>query len=134
MGSPSWGTEARFVTASARRAFHDEIDKYIRAWTLTRDATEVESRLKQLGIPAERMRRIQDVIDSPDRSDIYRTVPERRIGSMCMTWLPFAFSSGPWCAPTSAPSLGEHTREVLRAWLDLPDQAIQDLEARDVLV
>jgi crotonobetainyl-CoA:carnitine CoA-transferase CaiB-like acyl-CoA transferase len=134
MGSPSWGTETRFVTASARRAFHDEIDKYIRAWTLTRDATEVESRLKQLGIPAERMRRIQDVIDSPDRSDIYRTVPERRIGSMCMTWLPFAFSAGPWRAPTSAPSLGEHTREVLRAWLDLPDQAIQDLEARDALV
>ena len=61
------------------------------------------------------MRRIQDVIDSPDRSEVYKTMAEPRIGSMCITWLPLSFSSGPWAAPQSAPSLGQHTSEVLQS-------------------
>lgn len=134
MGHPEWGTEGRFKTATERFRFHDEIDQHIRQWTQTQAATELERRLKQVGIPAERMRRIQDVIDSDDRSEVYRSMPERRLGSMCMTWLPFSFASAPWPAPTSAPSLGEHTREILKAWLELADEEIRALDAQSALV
>ena len=68
MGNPGWGTDSRFATATERFRFHDEIDNHIRKWTQTQAATDLESRLKQVGIPAERMRRIQDVMDSDDRS------------------------------------------------------------------
>jgi crotonobetainyl-CoA:carnitine CoA-transferase CaiB-like acyl-CoA transferase len=112
---------------------HDEIDGYIREWTLKLANTEVETRLKQVGVPAERMRRIQDVIDSPDGSGVFKTMEEPRVGAMCITWLPLAFSSGPWPAPQSAPSLGQHTDEVLRRWLNLSDREIQELEARQAL-
>jgi crotonobetainyl-CoA:carnitine CoA-transferase CaiB-like acyl-CoA transferase len=134
MGSPEWGTDGRFETATERFRFHDEIDRHIRQWTQTQTATELERRLKQVGIPAERMRRIQDVIDSDDRSEVYRSMPERRLGSMCMTWLPFYFASAPWPAPTSAPSLGEHTREVLKGWLELADEETRALDAQSALV
>jgi crotonobetainyl-CoA:carnitine CoA-transferase CaiB-like acyl-CoA transferase len=134
MGNPGWSDDSRFATATQRLRFHDEIDSHLRKWTQTQAAPDLESRLKQVGIPAERMRRIQDVMDSDDRSEVYRSMPERRLGSMCMTWLPFSFSSGHWPAPTSAPSLGEHTREVLKQWLDLGDEEIQTLDAQHVLI
>jgi crotonobetainyl-CoA:carnitine CoA-transferase CaiB-like acyl-CoA transferase len=134
IGNPAWGSESRFATLAERLRSHDEIDTHIREWTQTQTAPELESRLKQIGIPAERMRRIQDVMDSDDRSEVYRNMPERRLGSMCMTWLPFSFSSGPWPAPISAPSLGEHSSDVLRQWLNLGDEEIQILDTKHVLI
>jgi benzylsuccinate CoA-transferase BbsF subunit len=134
MGNPEWGEDSRFATAADRFGLHDEIDQHIRQWTQTQAATELESSLKQVGIPAERMRRIQDVMDSEDRSGVYQNMPERRLGSMCMTWLPFSFSSGSWPTPSSAPSLGEHSDEVLKGWLNITDEEIQTLNAQHVLV
>jgi crotonobetainyl-CoA:carnitine CoA-transferase CaiB-like acyl-CoA transferase len=80
------------------------------------------------------MRRIQDVMDSDDRSAVYRSMPERRLGSMVMTWLPFSFASAPWPGPASAPSLGEHTHEILTGWLELADEEIEALDAQSALV
>jgi crotonobetainyl-CoA:carnitine CoA-transferase CaiB-like acyl-CoA transferase len=134
MGNPGWGADGCFATATERLRFHDEIDQHIRQWTQTQTTTELESRLKRVGIPAERMRRIQDVIDSDDRSAVYKSMPERRLGSMVMTWLPFSFASAPWPGPVSAPSLGEHTHEVLKGWLELTDEEIKALDAQSALV
>jgi crotonobetainyl-CoA:carnitine CoA-transferase CaiB-like acyl-CoA transferase len=134
MGNPSWADETRFATPLGRVRCHDEIDEHLREWTLKLTHTEVETRLQQVGVPAERMRRIQDVIDSPDGSGVFKTMEEPRVGAMCITWLPLGFSSGPWPAPESAPSLGQHTNEVLRRWLNLSDREIQELEARQALV
>jgi benzylsuccinate CoA-transferase BbsF subunit len=134
MGNPSWASETRFATSLSRFRFHDEIDRHIREWTIKLVNTELEKRLKDVGVAAERMRRIQDVIDSPDRSQVYKTMAEPRIGSLCITWLPLSFSSGPWAAPRSAPSLGQHTPEVLKSWIDLSEREIQELESQQALV
>ncbi len=134
MGNPGWANETRLATALGRFRFHDEIDEHIRAWTLKLANTEVEARLKQAGVAAERMRRIRDVIESPDRSEVYQTMEEPRIGSLCITWLPLSFSSGPWAAPQSAPSLGQHTSEVLKSWLGLSGPEIKQLESQEALV
>jgi crotonobetainyl-CoA:carnitine CoA-transferase CaiB-like acyl-CoA transferase len=134
MGDYSWGAEPRFRTVLGRRRCHDEIDEHISQWTAKLANTEVERRLKQAGIPAERMRRIHEVIDSPDASGIFKVVEEPRIGSMRVTWLPLEFSSAPWPLPRPAPSLGQHTEEVLRGWLDLSESEIQEIEAREALI
>lgn len=134
MGDRRWGSELRFMTALGRVRCHDEIDERIRQWTAKLANREVERRLKEAGVVAERMRRIQEVIDSSDASGIFKIMEEPRIGSMCITWLPFEFSSGPWLPPQPAPSLGQHTSEVLRGWLNLSEAEIRELEARKALV
>jgi crotonobetainyl-CoA:carnitine CoA-transferase CaiB-like acyl-CoA transferase len=58
---------------------------------------------------------------------------ERRAGSMLTTKLPFSLSCVDLPEPRSAPSLGEHSAEVLRAWLGCADGAIRELEAGGVL-
>jgi crotonobetainyl-CoA:carnitine CoA-transferase CaiB-like acyl-CoA transferase len=90
------------------------IDQQIEAWTKELPNKEVESRLKAVCIPAEPMRRINDGIDSEDRSTVFSKIEERRIGSMLTTRLPFSLSSVSLPTPRSAPSLGEHNRKALR--------------------
>ena len=115
----SWGSHSRFEAVSGRQKHHDEIDEHIQAWTKRFRHTEVEVRLKQNGVSAERVRRIDDVMSQPGGATVFHEMIEPRIGSMLTTGLPFSFSTGPLPEPHSAPSLGVNTEEVLREWLQL---------------
>ena len=114
--------------------YHDVIDQQIEAWSKQLPNTEVERLLKEVGIPAERMRRINDVIDSKEGAAVFAKMPERRVGTMLTTRLPFLLSSVSLPQPRSAPSLGEHSAEVLREWLNLGDEEITALKNQEALV
>ena len=134
MDHPRWAADARFATALGRLQFHDEIDQHMRQWTMQFPGTVVERRLQANGVLAERMRRIQDVIDARDGSKVFKQVKEPRIGSMHITWLPLSFAAREWCPPGPAPSLGQHTDAVLRNWLELGDEEIASLKHQEALV
>src|SRR5262249_38499367 len=93
MGQTDWGLDRRFVTSAGRIRDHGEIDREIEAWTEQLSNTEVERRLKAAVVPAERMRRINDVIGSEDGATIFAKMEERRVGSMLTTRLPFSLLS-----------------------------------------
>ena len=56
---------------------------------------------------------------------------ERRVGSMLTTRLPFSLSSDSLPPPRSAPSLGEHTKEVLREWLSFSDEETDAIKKQE---
>jgi crotonobetainyl-CoA:carnitine CoA-transferase CaiB-like acyl-CoA transferase len=60
-------------------------------------------------------------------------MPERRVGSMLTTKLPFTLSFVDLPSPHSAPSLGEHNADVLRAWLKCSEDEIDELKRHEVL-
>jgi crotonobetainyl-CoA:carnitine CoA-transferase CaiB-like acyl-CoA transferase len=131
----SWGSDRRFARADGRMRQHDEIDLKIEAWTGRFANTEVERRLKGAGIPAERMRRINDLIGGEDGATAFSRMEEPRLGStMLTTGLPFSLSSGSLPAPRTAPGLGEHTTEVLGEWLKLSDQEITAIRDQGALI
>jgi benzylsuccinate CoA-transferase BbsF subunit len=134
LGNPNWGNAPLLATSSGRRARHDEIDRRIEEWTSELPNTEVERRLKEAGVPAERMRRIQTLIGAPDGAEIFHSMEEPRIGSMMTTGIPFTLSSSAFAPSRPAPSLGQHSREVLREWLALPENEIEALEKEKALV
>lgn len=113
---------------------HDEVDQKIEAWTQILPNTEVECRLKTVGIPAERMRRINDLLESENGATVFVKMEERRMGSILTTRLPFSLSSDSLPAPASAPGLGEQTMEVLREWLDLSQQEIATMKDQKALL
>ncbi|HUK41533.1 MAG TPA: CoA transferase [Candidatus Acidoferrales bacterium] len=131
MGAEQWGSDSRFGNVAGRMRHHDEIDQRIEAWTKQFPDTEVERRLKSAGIPAERVRRINDVIEA---ATVFSKMEEPRIGSMLTTRLPFSFESSSLPPPRSAPGLGANTREVLREWLILSDDEISAMEKQEVLL
>jgi benzylsuccinate CoA-transferase BbsF subunit len=133
IGQEHWGPDRRFRTAADRLQNHDEIDQAISAWTKQYSSKEVEDRLRAVGISADRVRRINEVIDSADSGTAFSRMAERRVGSMLTTTLPFSLSSVTLPAPRSAPSLGEHGVEVLHEWLKCSAAEITELKRREVL-
>jgi benzylsuccinate CoA-transferase BbsF subunit len=129
-----WGSDSRFAAVDGRMRHHDEIDRQIEAWTCRLVNTEVERRLKAVGIPAQRMRRINDLIDCEDGATIFSRMEEPRLSSMLTTRLPFSLSSCSLPMPRTAPSLGEHTKEVLGDWLKLSDQEITMIKDQGALI
>jgi crotonobetainyl-CoA:carnitine CoA-transferase CaiB-like acyl-CoA transferase len=134
MGQEDWGSDGRFAAVTGRMRFQDEIDRKIEAWTQSLPNTEVERRLKATAVPAERMRRINDLLDSENGATVFAKMEERRMGSMLTTRLPFSLSSDSLPPPRSAPSLGEHTTEVLREWLNLSREEIDAIKKQEALI
>lgn len=133
IGQASWGAEPHLKNLSGRLRHHDEIDDKISAWSRQYYSTEVEARLRAAGISAERVRRIDEVVADADSAAIFPKMAERRVGSMRTTALPFSLSTVDLPAPFSAPSLGEHSADVLRAWLNCSDAEITDLKQHEIL-
>lgn len=134
MDNPPWAVEPRFETLQGRLDNHDDLDKHIESWTCRLPNTEVERRLKEVGVAAERMRRIKEVVEAPDRARIFQPLEDPRGGTYLATGVPFTFSSSPLAPPRPAAALGEHTSEALKDWLGMTDSEIGELQGQGVLV
>jgi len=134
MGQENWGSDSRFAAVTGRILHQDGIDRKIEAWTQILPNTEVEFRLRAVGIPAERMRRINDLLESENGATVFAKMEEARVGSMLTTRLPFSLSSDSLPPPSSAPGLGEHTAEVLREWLNLSQEEIATIKEQKALI
>jgi crotonobetainyl-CoA:carnitine CoA-transferase CaiB-like acyl-CoA transferase len=131
IGRPDLAADERFASVVGRMRHHDELDAAIEAWTRGRLNTDVERQLQVAGIPAERMRRVDDVVESPDSGGAYRPVPGERKKPLVAPSVPFTFSKSTVEAFTAPCALGEHTEEVLRDWLGLDAAEIASLRSRN---
>jgi benzylsuccinate CoA-transferase BbsF subunit len=128
IGRPDLAADERFATCSGRMRHHDALDGAIAAWTRERSAGDAEQRLRQAGVPTERMRRVADLVEGGAGG--YRHVPGERPRPLLAASLPFTFSAST-VEPVGAPcSLGEHTAEVLHDWLGLEATEIGALDGR----
>lgn len=133
IGQERWATDARLENLAGRHENQNEIDQAISTWSRQYSSQEVEARLRAAGISADRVRRINEVVDGAAGSTVFSQMAERRVGSMRTTKLPFTLSSVDLPTPASAPSLGEHSGEVLRAWINCSDADIENLKREQVL-
>jgi crotonobetainyl-CoA:carnitine CoA-transferase CaiB-like acyl-CoA transferase len=130
LGEPSLLQDERFTTTVDRLRNQDVLDALIATWTRVRSHAEVERLLHAGNIPAERMRRVEDVVRSSDSGAVYRAVPGGGAQPVLTATLPFRFSAneiedvGPPC------KLGEHSSDVLRDWLGMDDAAIAALDGQ----
>jgi benzylsuccinate CoA-transferase BbsF subunit len=126
--------DTRFAGLPGRLRHHDEIDAAIEAWTSKLPKEEVESRLQVVGVPAERMRRINEVMELPEAKQLFRPLEDPPGYSMPVTTLPFAFSRSEIAPLFPAPGAGEHTASVLEEWLGMDAAEVERLESAGVLV
>ena len=133
IGQERWAADRRFENLAGRLEYQDEIDQGISAWSKQYQSQEVEERLRTAGISADRVRRINEVVDGAESATVFPRMAERRVGSMRTTVLPFSLSGIDLPSPHSAPSLGEHSVEVLRAWLNCSDSEIDELKRHEVI-
>ena len=134
MGHPAWAISPRFDNVLGRLKAHDEIDAQIELWTARLKNTDVENLLKDVGVPAARMRRITDVVGSPDSGGIFQPLDDPTRGRLMATSVPFEFDRSCVAPLKPPPRLGEHTREILRDWLGIGNIEFADIERQRILV
>ncbi len=133
VGNPSWAREDRFATLQGRLGHHDDLDNLVESWTSRLSNIEVERCLKEAGVPAERMRRIPEVLNGPDRAQVFHPWDDPQGGSELTTGDPFSFSMSLLSPLRPAPMLGEHTKEALSEWLGLSENDIRELKDQGAL-
>lgn len=148
---PDLLTDPRFATTAPRWRAYDELHAIIEEWTTRRTTDECETALLEAGVPVAQYRTVRDYLSDPDARERILTSAADAAGPLQVTGLPFTLTGPaqtatageaaeageaavvgatprgavPPQAPRRVPELGEHTREVLAAWLG--DEAAEDL-------
>ena len=125
----------KFSTQQSRKAFEDELDVLIGEWTLTKDQWEVTRLLQGHGIAAIPSLDAHSLETDPHLND--RDFIERLehpvVGKMAHTGIPWLASNSLNGVRTPAPTLGQHTDEVLSSLLGLDKDDIEALREGGIL-
>jgi crotonobetainyl-CoA:carnitine CoA-transferase CaiB-like acyl-CoA transferase len=135
MDRPDLLDDPRFTRLTDRAAHGDEINGIVATWTAAHTAAEIEEACVASDVPVATAYSAADIFADPHfaaRGDLV-TVDDQVVGPMRQQ-APFPrFVGEDVEAPTGAPRLGEHTREVMRDVLGL-DPVDLDRLARDGVI
>ena len=111
---------------AGRIAAHDSIDAAITAWTSTQDAHAVMQRLQAAGVPAGVVQRSSELLQDPQYAhrNFYRYFDHPVMGNIPYAGHQFrvaGYDNGP---RGPAPTLGQHSFEILSGFLGLDDEQI----------
>ncbi len=124
-----------FEAVAHRLANQDEIDEAIASWVAPHSAHEAAEILANAGVPAARVDGGgRSVLDPQfEHREFFEYVDHPLAGRHPVPGLPYrsARQSGPWNR-TPAPTLGEHTAEVLADWLGYDEAQIEELFATGI--
>jgi crotonobetainyl-CoA:carnitine CoA-transferase CaiB-like acyl-CoA transferase len=126
--------DPRYDTPEARREHEAEVNEMIAAWTRKRDKHEAMRIVGAAGIPAGAILDTAELMNDPsfEQRGIMQTVQHPKAGPYKMPAWPVRFSGRPPTL-TPAPLLGQHTDEVLHAWLGLDADAIGTLRHQHII-
>lgn len=135
IGRPELASDPRFGDVAGRLRHHDELDELITAWTRTRSKEEVQAQLTAAGVPAERVRRAEDVVNSDDagRAFVPLPVPGKEKPDLAAR-LPYSLSLSAVLAPEAPAPMGHDTRWALTEWAGYTEAEIDALEEAGALV
>ncbi len=89
-----------------------------------------QAKLRAASVPAGELRTVEDAIRSPEAQEreLMTRVPHPTMGWLPNMALPIRYSRTPLADPVAAPSIGEHTTQVLTEWLDLSVEQLSRLD------
>lgn len=125
---------SEFATMELRKANESRLDEIVGGWVTRQDAKVAEAALIAAGVPAARVRGALEVLDHPQlvARGFVVEVTHPEAGTQRTVGVPWRFSRTPAAVTRPAPMLGEHSREVMREFLDVDDATYESLVARNV--
>ena len=135
-GRPAVGARPALASSAGRRANHDRIDGALAAWCRDRDADALAEELVERGIPAAPALPQARLDQNPQlrARGFFETVAHPVVGAHAHPALPLHLTAqhSRWYT-RPAPTLGEHTEEILRGMLGLNDAEIAELRADGII-
>ena len=133
---PALAADERFATAAGRKANEDTLDKLVTSWTQTQDRWEATSLLQAVGVAA---------FPSLSPGDLWSGDPQlaaigmlerpvhNLVGERTIPGIPWRMTPGPNGLRRAAPTLGQHTDEVLVDLLDYTPAEVASLRSSGAL-
>lgn len=137
LGRDDWASDPDLAEAAGRRAAHDRLDDAIAAWCAERSLADAVEHLWSAGVPVGACVSPTEISANEHlrARGFFETVEHPVTGAHPLPSLPFRFASRgdrPWFT-SPAPTLGQHTEQVLRDLLGLDDAELDRLRADAVI-
>jgi crotonobetainyl-CoA:carnitine CoA-transferase CaiB-like acyl-CoA transferase len=135
LGKPDWATAPDLASHAGRLARHDHLDAELARWSAERDLDETVARLVEAGVPAAPAADPRVTWGHPQLAarGFYERVEHPVVGAHPVCAPPFRFASVERWLRRPAPTLGQHSREVLAELLALSADELDALEASGVI-
>ena len=127
--------DVRFATAADRKANEVGLDRIIAAWTSARDQWSVTEQLQAVGVPAYPSLSPRSIEANPHllARGLIERLDHPAVGQMSHIGIPWLLHDGTNGVRSPAPTLGQHTHEVLTDVLGLSPAEIASLSEADIL-
>lgn len=135
LGHPEWLSDQRFQTNSARIKNRDLVDKMIGIEAIKYPTSSLIKLLMNCGIPVGQVKSVHEALNS-DQATANRMVTQidhPLIGSYLTLGIPVQLSQTPGEIYKAPPTLGQHTREILKDYLGLDTSEIDSLYLENVV-
>ena len=132
----SWCAAPVYAKVTSRLAAQDALDERVGAWTARRGKFDVETLLREAGVPASAVTKPEERIDQDATTGdfgLWPTVAHTEMGEVRVDGLPLHFSETDWRTARGGPCLGEHNEEVLHRLLGMRAEEVARLQEEGVL-
>jgi benzylsuccinate CoA-transferase BbsF subunit len=135
MGEPEWARASEYEQQSGRRAYRAEIDAHLGEWTRSWEKLELEGYLQEHGVAATACRGQHDRYLDPHlrAREVHVDVEHPVLGTEPLYGNPLRMLRHQPARMHRAPTLGEHSREVLTGLLGISNEEYEQLEREGVL-
>lgn len=134
IGRTDLAADSRLAQAAGREAEAGRIEAAISAWTIGRDADQAMRCLQEAGVAAGVVRPMWQVLQDPhlQARGFWQQLDRAHSGTYTASAAWFREGAEPMPIRNAAPTLGEHTDEVLTRVLGLTPEQIEDLERQGI--
>ncbi|WP_341315419.1 CaiB/BaiF CoA-transferase family protein [Paraburkholderia sp. IMGN_8] len=135
LGRPEWGSDERFSRNPQRVKHRDELIALIRSITAGRTTDEWIAIMEVAGVPCGPVNTLDKVFADPHVQSRHMRLemPDPLSEKVPLVANPIRLSESPVQYRQFPPTLGEHTEEVLDAWLDMSATEIEELRHNGII-
>lgn len=134
VGLPQLASDPRYDTMSKRTAHVNELRQQLEAVFCTKSADDWETILEAAGVPSAKANPIQAMFAHPQvlANHLVQDVQHAELGKLSLVGLPLQLSATPGEMRRAAPTLGQHSEEILQS-LGYTAQEIADFSTAKVI-
>ena len=133
-GKAEWGDDPRLASRAGREEHASELEAALAEWFAARTTHEAVERLSAHSIPAAPVNTLEQAATSPQlhEREVMVEVPDEAAGSIHVSGKVIKFSRTPMVVGP-APTVGQHTDELLRDLLGYTPERVQTLKDEGVV-
>ena len=135
IGRPDLAEDSRFADNAKRVENRTALIALLSEVFLSRTNQTWLKLLNNAEVPCAPVQTVDQVFQSPQvlHRDMLVGVEHPTAGKVPMAGVPVKFSLTPASVRLPPPLLGEHNRQVLKTWLDMSDEAIEELQRKNIV-